>query len=247
MQSSLTLVNDSKNLSNNIDIDRKVDFQEYRNRGEYTNIINKVIDNGVGYIIKALPIKDNIKDILIDVKNAFKTKDFKEILKTAVNSTLREGLEILNLPKTIVTDISNISKVAFTGGLSSAICSGIDIVKNRYLKNNIFSPILDKAIVDLKKYVFSNDFKEKVNIGVEKLLFKSKEFDQKCNQWYDLYEKFDIVGMNKICNEIKKIQPHVVNEKECLTQSNIINNMTELVNTKQSKLSPVQMQICNSI
>lgn len=247
MNNNLILLNNDKNLINNLEINKKMDFQEYRNKEEYTNVVSKVIDNGVSYIIKALPLNNSVKDIFIDVKNAFKTKDFKEILKTAINSTIREGLEVLNLPKTVISDITRIGRVAFTGGLSSSICSGIDIISNKYLKNSIFSPLINNVLGDLKKYVFSNDFKTKINSGVEKLLTKTKEFNEQCDNWYNLYEKFDIEGMNKISNIIKKMQTHVVNDNQCLTQSNIISNMTKLVNSKREKLSPMQLQICNSI
>ena len=151
---------DNTKLKNDIELDRELDFQENRNKQEFTNIVGKVIDSGTNYVIKALPVSENIKDIILDIKSAFKTKDFKEILKTAVNSTIREGLEVLSLPKNILSDITKISKVAFKGGLSSALSASIDIIANKYLKKSIFSPILDKAIKDIKLYTSSSTFKE---------------------------------------------------------------------------------------
>ncbi len=238
---------DNTKLKNDIELDRELDFQENRNKQEFTNIVGKVIDSGTNYVIKALPVSENIKDIILDIKSAFKTKDFKEILKTAVNSTIREGLEVLSLPKNILSDITKISKVAFKGGLSSALSASIDIIANKYLKKSIFSPILDKAIKDIKLYTSSSTFKEKVDIGVNKLLDKTKKFNDLCSKWYDAYEKFDIFNMNNINKDIKKIEPHIVNEKECRMHSNIINNMTNLVNTKRAKLSPMQIQICSNM
>lgn len=234
-------------LENKLDIDKKLDFQENRNKTEFTNVIEKVIDSGTSYVIKALPISNNIKDIILDVKNAFKTKDFKEIVKTAVNSSVREGLEILNLPKNIISDITKIGKIAFKGGLSSALSAGIDIVSNKYLKNNIFSPLINKFLQDMKTFVGSTDFKTKIDCGIKKLLDKTDKFGELCDSWYTAYEKFDLFGMNNICRNIKKMQPHIVNDKDCLTQTNIIDNMTKLVNNKNEKLSQMQMQICNAI
>lgn len=235
------------NSSNNIDIDKKLDFEENRNRSEFTNVISKVIDSGTSYIIKALPINEGLKDIAFDIKNAFKTKDFKEILKTAVNSSIREGLELLNAPKNVIADITKVSKIAFKGGLSQAISAGIDIVTDKYLKNNIFSPIVNKVLKGVKSYVFSSDFKNKIDLNINKLLDNTKKFNNLCESWYNSYEKFDIFNMNNICRNIKKLQPHVVNDKDCLTQASIIDNMTELVNSKRSKLSSIQMQICSNV
>lgn len=234
-------------ISLNKDIDEKLSFQEERNRNEYSNTVAKVVDNSIGYIIKALPVNENIKQIALDVKDAFKTGDFKEIVKTAVKSSIKEGLEILNLPKNVISDITKISKIAFSGGLSSALSAGIDIISKKYLKNNIFSSVLFKITNEMKNYVFSKDFKIKIDNNINKLLEKNNKFNDLCQKWYESYEKFDLLNMNSLCKSIKNMQKHIVNDKDCKVQSDIIENMTNLINTKKSKLSPIQMQICNNI
>lgn len=234
-------------ISLNKDIDEKLSFQEERNRNEYSNTVVKVVDNSIGYIIKALPVNENIKQIALDVKDAFKTGDFKEIVKTAVKSSIKEGLEILNLPKNVISDITKISKIAFRGGLSSALSAGIDIISKKYLKNNIFSSVLFKITNEMKNYVFSKDFKIKIDNSINKLLEKNNKFNDLCQKWYESYEKFDLFNMNSLCKSIKNMQKHIVNDKDCKVQSDIIENMTNLINTKKSKLSPIQMQICNNI
>lgn len=234
-------------ISLNKDIDEKLSFQEERNRNEYSNTVAKVVDNSIGYIIKALPVNENIKQIALDVKGAFKTGDFKEIVKTAVKSSIKEGLEILNLPKNVISDITKISKIAFRGGLSSALSAGIDIISKKYLKNNIFSSVLFKITNEMKNYVFSKDFKIKIDNSINKLLEKNNKFNDLCQKWYESYEKFDLFNMNSLCKSIKNMQKHIVNDKDCKVQSDIIENMTNLINTKKSKLSPIQMQICNNI
>lgn len=234
-------------ISLNKDIDEKLSFQEERNRNEYSNTVAKVVDNSICYIIKALPVNENIKQIALDVKDAFKTGDFKEIVKTAVKSSIKEGLEILNLPKNVISDITKISKIAFRGGLSSALSAGIDIISKKYLKNNIFSSVLFKITNEMKNYVFSKDFKIKIDNSINKLLEKNNKFNDLCQKWYESYEKFDLFNMNSLCKSIKNMQKHIVNDKDCKVQSDIIENMTNLINTKNSKLSPIQMQICNNI
>ena len=234
-------------ISLNKDIDEKLSFQEERNRNEYSNTVAKVVDNSIGYIIKALPVNENIKQIALDVKDAFKTGDFKEIVKTAVKSSIKEGLEILNLPKNVISDITKISKIAFSGGLSSALSAGIDIISKKYLKNNIFSSVLFKITNEMKNYVFSKYFKIKIDNNINKLIEKNNKFNDLCQKWYESYEKFDLFNMNSLCKSIKNMQKHIVNDKDCKVQSDIIENMTNLINTKNSKLSPIQMQICNNI
>lgn len=238
---------DDIKLRNNLDIDKNVDFLENRNRAEFINVVDKVIDSGTNYVIKALPINESLKDIALDIKKAFKTKDFKQIIKVAVNSTIREGLEFLKFPKTVISDITKISSIAFKGGLQKALITGVDIVTNKYLKNNIFSPIIDKFLGDIKNYINSKEFKVKVDSNIDKLLEKKEKFNSLCEQWYNLYEKFDLLGMNNICKNIKRMQPHIVNDKDCIKQTNIIENMTRLINSKHDRLSRTEMKVCNTI
>jgi len=247
MENLILLDNLKQKNSLNIDIDKKVDFVEDRNRSEFTNVVSKVIDSGTNYIIKALPVNDSIKDIALDVKEAFKTKDFSQIIRTAVNSTIREGLEFLNLPKNVISDIKNVAQIAFRGGLSTALTSGIDIIANKYLKNNLFSPILGTVLNDVKRFIGSKDFRNKIDEGVNKLTNKTEQFNELCEKWYNAYASFDVITMNSICRNIKKIEPHVVNDKDCVIQTSIIENMTKLINAKQDKLSDIQMKICSNI
>ena len=66
MENLILLDNIKQKNSLNIDIDKKVDFVEDRNRTEFTNVVSKVIDSGTNYIIKALPVNDSIKDTQIN-------------------------------------------------------------------------------------------------------------------------------------------------------------------------------------
>lgn len=231
----------------NLDIDKNIDFVENRNREEFANAVEKVIDSGTSYFIKSLPINDSLKDIALDIKNAFKTHDFKEIIKVAVNSSIREGLEFLKLPKNVISDVKNVASIAMKGGLTKSLIAGIDIITNKYLKNNIFSPLIDKFMVNLKKYINSIDFKEKIDAGINKLLEKTNKFNKLCDDWYIKYENFDLNAMNSITKTLKRIQPHIVNQKDCYSKLNVIENMTKLINNKKDKLSDTQMKICSTI
>ena len=99
----------------------------------------------------------------------------------------------------------------------------------------------------MKDYVFSKSFKIKIENGVNKLLNKTSKFNHLCEKWYESYEKFDLNNMKSICKSIANMQKHIVNDKDCKYQSEIIQNMTNLVNAQNSKLSPIQMQICSNM
>ena len=51
-----------------------------KNKTEVSNIISKVIEKGANYIIKSMPVNEHIKEILSDVKEALKERDFLNII-----------------------------------------------------------------------------------------------------------------------------------------------------------------------
>lgn len=103
------------NLHNEIKVDKELEIQINKNKNGFQNLVEGIIDKGADYAIKSFPINDHVKDILIDVKNSFKSKDFKEILKTAINSSIREGIEIINMPINVLKDINKVKESAFRG------------------------------------------------------------------------------------------------------------------------------------
>ncbi|MEG0872544.1 MAG: hypothetical protein RSE00_01590 [Clostridia bacterium] len=240
-------INKNEGFNPILDIDKKIDIDLNKNRQAFEKVIVNVIDKGADYVIKAMPLNESIKDILIDVKEAFKTKDFKTIVKTAVNSSIREGLEFLTIPKNVISDITKIKDIALSGGLSKALCAGIDIVTKKYFKNNIFANFIGDFVKKTKDFLFSKSFKDKVDLGIEKVMAKTKEIDGLCDSWYSAYEKFDIMSINKIAQKINRKERLVFDHSSFTKENNAIQNMTKLVNEKKEKLSPIQLQICNSL
>ena len=244
---SLDRVNNFDNMFKNIEIDKNLDKDLYKNRQSFENIITSVIDKGGDYIIKSLPINESVKDVLVDVKSAFKTKDFKEIVKTAVNSSIREGLELLSIPKNVISDITKIKDIAMKGGLKHALSAGIDIVTDKYMKNNLFSNIIGDFIKKTKDFLFTNAFNLKIDAKINNIVDKTKDFNNLCKDWYKAYEKFDIDSINTIAKQINKQEKGIALNDENSNENNIIQNMTKLINTKKEKLSPIQLQICNNL
>lgn len=226
---------------------KKLDIELTKTKDSFSNIVKDVIESGADYAIKAMPINDNVKDVLLDVRKAFHTKDFKYIVKTAVSSSLREGLEILNAPKNVIRDITKVKDIAFKGGLSSALSAGIDIVTNKYMKNNIFAPIINRFLNSLKDFVFSNSFKDKIDRGISNVFDRINKYKESCKQWYEAYEKFDIDKMNEIAKRLKYNLKRTNIDQECVNENNVIQNMTTLINAKKEKLSQIQLQICNNL
>lgn len=234
-------------FNKDLDLDYKRDLDLIKNRNEFTSIVEKVLDKGANYVIRGMPINNHIKDILIDVKDSFKTMDFKQILKTAVNSSIREGLEVLSLPKNVLKDISKIKDVAVNGGLTEGICAGVEIISKSYLGKNVYDEYIKDFFDKTKDFIKSNEFLNKISAGMKKCVEKINNFKNTCKEWFEAYDKFDLDSINQIANNLNKSKNKVSFDTDCISQNNVIQNMTKLINNKKDKLSELQMQICNSL
>ena len=230
-----------KNINKNLDIDLSKEKQAF------DKIIVNIIDKGTDYILKAMPIQENIKDILLDVKKSFKTKDFNKIVQTAITSSVREGLEIIGTPFNVIKDINKIKDVAFKGGLRQALVAGIDIFTDKYLKGNILGDSIAKFVDETKDFINSKRFNLKIDEDIRKVTLKQEKFKVLCSEWYKAYDKMDLPSLNNIAKEISYKQKTSVMNADVMKASKIILNMTEFVNNKKDKLSLTQLDVCKSM
>lgn len=230
-----------KNLNKNLDIDLSKEKQSFE------KVVVNVIDKGTDYILKAMPIQENIKDILMDVKKSFKTKDFTKIVQTAVTSSLREGLEILGTPINVIKDINKIKDAAYKGGLRQGLVAAIDIVSNKYLKGNILGDTIAKFMDDTKDFINSKRFTMKIDEDIRKIAIKQEKFKVLCTEWYKAYDKMDLSTLNDIAKQISSKQKTSVINTDIMKAAKIILNMTEFVNNKKDKLSLTQLDVCKSL
>jgi len=230
-----------KNINKNLDIDLA------REKQAFDKIIVNVIDKGTDYILKAMPIQENLKDILLDVKKSFKTKDFTKIVQTAVTSSLREGLEIIGTPINIIKDVNKIKEAAFKGGLRQALVAGIDIFTDKYLKGNILGDVIAKFTEETKDFINSKRFAMKIDEDIRKVTLKQEKFKILCSEWYKAYDKMDLVSLNNIAKEITTKQKTSLMNNDIMKATKIILNMTQFVNNKKDKLSLTQLDVCKSL
>ena len=235
------------NLNNEINLDKSLNLEVKNTEKAFSNIVQNTIGKGADYVIKTMPVSEPIKNILLDVRKSFESRDFKKILSTAIQSSIEEGVKFLNIPKNCLRDISTIVNASFKGGLKEAVSATIDIVANKYLKNNIFYNFVKDFINKTKAFVFNRDFKDRIDKSVQNLLKKVENYKEKCNEWYESYNKLDFNKINDLAKSLNKEKRFVNSNSECLKQNNIIQNMTKLVNVKKDKLSNIQMQICSNL
>lgn len=225
----------------------KEDLDIENNKEEVKNIISSIINKGSNYIIRAMPVNDHIKSILYDVKEALKEEEFSDIIKTAINSSLNEGLEIIGVKKDNLSQIDKMVDIAFDGGLTKSINMGVDIIENIKKYGNLFYNYIEEFFENLKGYISGKDFKAKVYLGINKCLDKIEDFKDMCNDWYDAYDDFNLNDIKSLAQKLNKMKKNVSFDNACISENTIIQNVTELVSRENKKLTPTQFEICQNV
>ena len=237
------IIENTKNLALELEEDKRM----ITLKNDLSNAAAKSIDHAAKYVIKAMPVPDAVKDILLDIKDAIKTKDVSKVVSTAVKSTVREGLEILCLPTSSVTSLTELTDIAKKGGLITALKNGIEIVAENYLKNNIVGDYVYKFFDKLKNYIMNNDFGKSLNNFVKKLQDKKDKFLEKCEEWYGAYKNMNLEMMNNIAEELDNNKYVLSRYTDCVKENNVIQNMTLMVNNKNGVLTSNQKRLCQVI
>lgn len=235
-----------ENIKNNtlaLDGDKRIDIL----KSDLSDVAMNALDRAANYVIKAMPIPDAMKDVLKDIKLAVKTKDLKGVINTAVNSSVREGLEVLGVSKTTINDLKDLKNFAAKGGLVTMLKNGVDIVAKSFLKNNLVGDFVYKFFDKLKEYILSKEFMNKINSLIEKLIKKKDDFLNKCEKWYESYKNMDIKDINSISEELASNKYVLTRYEDCKKENNIIQNMTEMINNKKGFLTAEQQRLCEVI
>lgn len=235
------VLNTAKAINKELVLEKDLDNM----KEQFSKIVGNTFDKMVNYTIKAMPISDSLKDILKDVKEAFKTKDFKTILKTAVSSSVREGLEMLGLDKESLKNLKIFTNAAMKGGLSEGIKAGVDIVAKKYLKNNVVGSYIYDFFEQVKNIPFTKAFTEKLGKEVGKLDGLKREFLDTCKSFKEAYSEFNIPKMKELCEEVAQKIKKLKNDNECIREANNIQNINKLVEVKNAKLTNEQLKLCN--
>jgi len=230
-----------KDLNIELNLDKDMDIM----KNELGKVVSNTLDKVCSYTIKAMPIPDSFKDILYDIKDSLKTKDFKEIIKMAVNSSVREGLEILGINKENIQNIKDVTEVAIKGGLMEGVKAGIDILAKKYLDGNIVGDFVYEFFNTIKNSPLNKSFNQKINLALDNVLKNKDKFFDMCNQFKEAYENFDIDKINDLAKSIKGKYKVTNYDRECISENKVIQNITMLVNSKKEKLTDAQLQLCN--
>lgn len=216
-------------------------------KNDLSNAAEKAIDSASKYIIKAMPVPDAVKDVLMDVKDSLKTRDIKQVIGTVVKSTVREGLEFLGLSSSNINSLMELKNVATKGGLITSLKNGVEIVAKNYLKNNIVGEYVYDFFDKLKNYIMNKEFTKTLNNIINKLDEKKDKFLKKCEEWFSEYKNKNIEKLNNIATELNGNNYVLSRYTDCVKENNIIQNMTAMINNKKSLLTENEQRLCQVI
>ncbi len=214
---------------------------------DFAGAVEKTVDKAAKYVIKALPVPDAVKDVLMDIKDAMRTKDIKGVVVTAVKSSVREGLEILGLSNKSINSLSELKDIAKRGGLVTSIKNGIEIIETNYLKNNIVGDYVYKFFDKLKNYIMNNEFMRQLSKFIDKLEQKKNDFLNKCEEWYNAYKSKEFTKINDIAEKLNENKYVLSRYNDCIKENNVIQNITAMVNSKKDILTINQQRLCEVI
>lgn len=237
-------INETINRIRNNVLELDTDHRLDNLKQDLQNASERALEKTMNYIIKSMPVPDAIKDILKSVKETIKSKELKQVIGAAVNSSVREGLEIAGVSKSNINTLKDMKGFALKGGLLMLIKGGIQVIERKYLKSNIVSDAVYKFFDKINDYVLSKEFIKKIDSIVNKLAEKKTEYLNKCENWYESYRKMDIKNLNKLSEELDSNRYITSRYEDCDRENRIIQNMTKMINSKKGILSLEQQKLC---
>jgi len=237
------IIENAKSLS----LDLKEDNRMAVLKNDLSNAAEKAIDHASKYIIKAMPVPDAIKDILMDVKDIIKTKDIKQVINTVIKSTVREGMEFIGISSSSINSLTELKNIATKGGLITSLKNGIEIVAQNYLKNNIVGEYVYNFFDKLKNYIMNKEFSKSLTNIIDKLEKRKDKFLEKCEEWYSAYKNMNWDKINSIAGELNSNKYILSRYADCEKENSIIQNMTAMINNKTNVLTANQQRLCQVI
>ena len=235
------VINKSRKLNNNIELNI------LNNNEDFNNILTNIIKKGIDYGIKSLNSSENNDGLVNIIKEVSKGKELKEIIKTCVDASISQALENKKGNIDLLKSLKSFKDISIKGGLRYLLSAGVDILFRKATKLNLFKPIVEKILFNVKNFIMSNSFIQKLDVSINKIINRKNEFKKDCLNWHKAYEEFNLKKINEIAKVLQENKNKIQNDPDCIKENNIIQNITKLVNIKKEKLSKLQLQICNDL
>lgn len=239
----------------NIDINDLKELQMF-DKFNLSNVVNdkylnksiyNIIDSGINYIIKSMPINKSVQNVIIEIKDVIKESGLKEAIKESLNIALKEGLNFIKLPKNIIESGKQVMEIITKGGFKYLLVNSIELLFNSAIKSRILPIEISKFIERVKDYIFSEKFSNKFQ-GLFNQIDKQKEvLNSRINSWNEAYNNKNIQEMDKSYRIIKQMSGGIVLDSNISKTIDTIKNITKLFKTKKDTLNNYELELCAKI
>ena len=94
------------NMKDKLTFNTGLDLDIRQNGEDFFKIVKNVVKRGMDYQIRGLDINDTTREGLERIKEIFKGTEFKNILKTAIGASVKQGLEVTNSKEGILKNLN---------------------------------------------------------------------------------------------------------------------------------------------
>ena len=210
----------------NNDLNKKISLSEtFENLQEtflnknWGEAINNAIDSGLKIILP-----DFIENEIIDIKNAFVKEGLVEGIKTAIDTTINKGKELIGMFTGNLENMTQAEAIIKNGGLISKVADVLENIVDKTVKNGLIREGIGQLIKSGKDIILEN---------AEKNIDKNQDFKTMQNEY------------KKIENRIDDIMPL----EDIINKARTVENLHNLVknNGKNFDLTEEQMQLAEQL
>lgn len=228
-------------LSENLEIEKNV-TPEKQNSFLETNIgkaANFALDIGIKYIMP-----DCIENEIIEIKDNFISEGFENGVKTAVNSAIELGKNILGIFNGNFTDINQAEKAVEKGGLIDGISNVLDFVLDKIEDKGILNKNITNVIKDGKNYLLDS-IEDRIKDNFKTQVSSVDNINTYIEEWNNHYSNKDINMMDKTYEKIQDELGEVMPLESVIKTAKEIENIQTLVknNNGNFELSNEQIEL----
>lgn len=234
----------------NNDLNKKISLSEtFENLQEtflnknWGEAINNAIDSGLKIILP-----DFIENEIIDIKNAFVKEGLVEGIKTAIDTTINKGKELIGMFTGNLENMTQAEAIIKNGGLISKVADVLENIVDKTVKNGLIREGIGQLIKSGKDIILENAEKNIDKVNKEQVK-KLKEMDTAIEKWNEAFKNQDFKTMQ---NEYKKIENRIddiMPLEDIINKARTVENLHNLVknNGKNFDLTEEQMQLAEQL
>lgn len=201
----------------------------------------QAINNGIDFGLKAI-LPDYIENEIIEIKNAFVKEGLVEGIKTAIDTTINKGKEIIGMFTGNLENMTQAEAIAKNGDLIKNVAKELDKVVNKCVKNDLIKDGLGDLIKEGKNSML-NYAKNNVDKVNKEQVKKIQEMDEFIKDWEEAFKNQDFKKMQNAYIKINHRMESVLPLEETLNKAQVVENLHNLIKNNGNNFDLTEEQI----